>query len=154
VLIFSFLVLIPEGKNYREKRTELNKQKIELQKYEDFSASTLKKLKKLQSDNKHTIIALENDFNEKRFIKLHKNNFLSLNIHPKKKLSKEDEFLIYEVNATSSINSPKSFYDFLDAINKSDWLIGVNFPIEFKRDSKVIKSSFTMKVYKAKKVTQ
>lgn len=150
VLIFSFAVLIPEGKKYREKRTELNKQKIELRKYEEFSANTLAKLKKLQSDNRHTITALSNEFNEQRFIKLHQKHFLSLKIQPKKRLSKEDEFLVYEVNATSSINSPKSFYAFLDAINKSDWLIGVNFPINFKREKDHIKSSFTMKVYRAK----
>jgi hypothetical protein len=150
VLVFSFLVLIPEGKKYREKRAELNKQKVEFKRYDDFSKTILDKLKKLQSDNRHTITALSNEFNEDRFIKLHKKHFLSLNIQPKKKLSKEDEFLVYEVNTTSSIDSPKSFYNFLDALNRSDWVIGVNFPIDFKRDSKIIKSSFTMKVYKVK----
>jgi hypothetical protein len=48
---------------------------------------------------------------------------------------------------TSQINSPKSFYDFLDAVNKSDWIISVNFPISFKREAEMIRSSFTMKVY-------
>jgi hypothetical protein len=35
----------------------------------------------------------------------------------------------------------------LDDLNKGDWIIGVNFPINFVRDGEMIKSSFTMKVY-------
>jgi hypothetical protein len=62
----------------------------------------------------------------------------------------EDGFAVYEVNTTSQISSPKSFYDFLDAINKGDWIIGINFPINFKREADVIRSSFTMKVYSVK----
>jgi hypothetical protein len=58
-------------------------------------------------------------------------------------------FTIYEVNTTSKINSPKVFYNFLDSINKSDWIIGVNFPINFKREADMIRSSFTMRVYTA-----
>ncbi|NPA59243.1 MAG: hypothetical protein GXO30_02085, partial [Epsilonproteobacteria bacterium] len=93
---------------------------------------------------------LSTEFNPQRFIKLHKKYFNSLSILPKTNLKKEDDFLVYEVNTTSYINSPKSFYEFLDALNKSDWIIGINFPINFKRDAKAISSSFTMKVYKAK----
>ncbi|NPA59886.1 MAG: hypothetical protein GXO30_05415, partial [Epsilonproteobacteria bacterium] len=55
VLIFSFFMLIPKGKEYRAKRMELNKQNIELKRYEEYNANTLEKLKKLQSDNRHII---------------------------------------------------------------------------------------------------
>ena len=64
-----------------------------------------------------------------------------------KKLDNEEEFSVYEVNTTSEITSPKNFYNFLEAVNKSDWIVGVNFPITFKRDGEIISSSFTMKVY-------
>ncbi len=91
--------------------------------------------------------AFDATFNKDRFQKQHRNYFSSLRLSKLAKTSVEDEFISYEVNTSSEISSPKSFYNFLDAVNKSDWIIAVEFPINFKRDSEMIKSSFTMKVY-------
>ncbi|OIP52844.1 MAG: hypothetical protein AUK54_10275 [Helicobacteraceae bacterium CG2_30_36_10] len=152
VLLFSFLLLIPKGKEYREQRTELNKGNVELRKYQDFNEETLEILKKLQSDNGHVITAFDNTFNAARFEKEHKNYFNTLTLSKlEKSEDEEDEFSVYEVQTTSQINSPKSFYDFLDAVNKSSWIIGINFPINFKREEQMIRSSFTMKVYSVKR---
>ncbi len=150
VLLFSFLVLIPKGKEYREERNELKKANRELRKYENFDSDTFSLLKKLQSDNRHIITAFKTDFNADRFEKQNKNYFSSLSVSKKVFIDKvEDEFSVYEVNTTSHISSPKSFYQFLDAVNKGDWMIKINFPINFKRDADMIRSSFTMRVYKA-----
>ena len=147
VFLFSFLVLIPEGKEYRIKRSTLNKQKNELRRYKEFNDETLERLKNLQSKNGRIITAFETSFNSKRFQKIHRTYFSSLKLSKKESKEEEDEFSVYEVNTTSSISSPQNFYDFLDAINKDDWIISVNFPINFKRDAESIRSSFTMKVY-------
>jgi hypothetical protein len=153
VLLFSFLVLIPKGKEYREQRSALNKDMIELRRYEDFNAATLQKLKELQSTNAHIITAFDNTFSSERFHKRYSSHFNSLKLSKKQALANEDEFAVYEVNTTSSINSPQSFYEFLDAVNKADWIIGINFPINFKRDAEMINSSFTMKVYNTQKIS-
>ncbi|WP_294964206.1 hypothetical protein [Sulfurimonas sp.] len=153
VLIFSFSVLIPKGKEYREQRNLLNKDRMEVRRYEDFSISTLDKLKELQSENAHSITAFDNSFNSERFEKQHSLHFTTLKLSKKKPLENEDEFAVYEVNTTSSINSPQSFYAFLDSINKGDWVIGINFPINFKRDHELITSSFTMRVYSTQKAS-
>jgi hypothetical protein len=147
VLIFAFLVLIPKGKDYRAQRIELKKAAIELNKYQNFHEHTLGKWKDLQSENRHAIAAFDNIFNPDRFEKQHKKYFSALKLSKISKEKDEKEFAVYEVNTTSQISSPKNFYNFLDAVNKSDWIIGVNFPIDFKRQGKMIKSSFTMKVY-------
>ena len=147
VLLFSFLVLIPKGKQYREERMELQKSSAKLQKYQNYHDKVYDTLKNLQSKNRHIIAAFENKFDAKRFQKEHKNYFSSLHLAKISKVGQEDGFDVYEVNTTSSIASPKNFYNFLDAINKSDWIIGVNFPITFKRKGDSIASSFTMKVY-------
>ena len=153
VLLFSFLVLIPKGKSYREQKTELYKENVELKKYQDFNEETLEILKKLQSDNRLVIAAFDTAFNAEKFEKEHKNYFQSLTLSKlEKSKDEEGEFSVYEVQTTSQINSPKSFYDFLDALNKGSWIIGVNFPIHFKREDKMIHSSFTMKVYGRKKI--
>jgi len=147
VFLFSFLVLIPEGKEYRIKRSTLNKQKNELRRYKEFNDETLERLKNLQSKNGRIITAFETSFNSKRFQKIRILQKRTGRNHILCKVSSPTWRALYEVNTTSSISSPQNFYDFLDAINKDDWIISVNFPINFKRDAESIRSSFTMKVY-------
>ena len=147
VLIFSFAVLIPEGKEYRIKRVELKKTNKELREYENFHNQTLETLQDLKSKNRRVITAFDATFNPERFEKQNKNYFSSLSVAQVNFLKIEKDFAVYEVNTTSQISSPSTFYNFLDSVNKSDWIIGINFPINFKRDGELIKSSFTMKVY-------
>ncbi|MFK5937478.1 MAG: hypothetical protein QM497_03680 [Sulfurimonas sp.] len=146
VLIFAFLVLIPNGKEYRKNRVQLKVHSKELRKYQNFYDETQLKLKELQKKHRHVIVAFDSKFNPQRFQKQYKSYFSSLKLSEVKKSVRKEEFTTYEVNTTSQISSPKSFYNFLDAVNKSDWIIGVNFPIEFKRDGELIKSTFTMEV--------
>ena len=112
VLIFSFAVLIPHGKDYREQRAELRKENKELRKYQNFSDETLEFLQNLKSENRHIITAFDTTFNPVRFEKTHQSYFSSLSITKKVKLEDEGEFSVYEVNTTSEISSPKTFYDF------------------------------------------
>jgi len=151
VLIFAFAVLIPEGKAYRIQRTELKKDSKELRNYQNFHDETQETLQTLKSDNRHIINAFEASFDAHRFEMQHKSYFTNLNVLKIASMKDEEDFGTYEVNTTSKISTPTSFYDFLDAVNKSDWIIDVNFPIDFKRDGELIKSSFTMKVYCNKK---
>ena len=153
VLLFAFLVLIPKGKEYRQERLELKKSSVKLQQYQDFHDRVYKKLKDLQSKNRHIITAFENRFDATRFQKENKSYFASLKLSKVVNGADEAGFSVYEVNTTSHIASPANFYNFLDALNKSDWIIGVNFPITFQRDGEMIRSSFRMKVYANKEDT-
>jgi hypothetical protein len=145
--VFSFTVLIPSGQEYRIKRVDLKKTTKEYRSYSDFHDETALKLKDMQSSNRHIITAFDATFNPDRFEKNHKKYFLSLHVSKIAYDGVDDGFNVYEVNTTSKLDSPTSFYQFLDAVNKSDWIIAVKFPIEFKREEQLIKSSFTMKVY-------
>lgn len=147
VLIFAFGVLIPEGKEYRIKRVSLKKMSKELREYQNFHIQTLDTLKTLQGKNRRIITAFGMSFNPERFEKKNKSYFSKLSVSELSPLEIEDAFVVYEVNTTSQISSPANFYNFLDSVNKSDWIIGINFPINFKRDGELIMSSFTMKVY-------
>ena len=151
VLLFAFLLLIPKGKEYRVEKANLKKVSRELSKYQNFHDETYDALKKLQSENRRIILAFEAPFNAQRFQESHQSYFQSLNISKANQESNESEFSVYEVNATSKIDSPRGFYDFLDALNKSEWIVAVNFPIHFKRENNLIESSFTMKVYSSPK---
>lgn len=147
VILFSFGVLIPEGKAYRLQRSDLMKVDRKLREYRNFESDTIDKLKELQQSNRRVITAFDATFNPDRFEKENRKFFSHLSVSSVEFSAVEDSFAIYEVNTSSQINSPKSFYDFLDSINKSDWMINVNFPIEFKREGEMINSSFKMKVY-------
>lgn len=147
VFIFAFVFLIPEGKEYRNDKAQLKKESRELRKYENFRDDVLEKLTELKSENRNVIRAFDTEFDASRFEKMNSEYFHSFKIAPQTKSYNEERFSVYEVNTTSQINSPQSFYDFLDAVNKSDWIIGINFPIDFKRERELIRSSFTMKVY-------
>lgn len=147
VIIFSFAVLIPAGKSYRVERTDLKKVDRGLREYQDFESDTISKLKELQKNNRRVIKAFEATFSPQRFEKENSKYFSKLHVSSVDFAKNEENFAVYEVNTTSQMNSPKSFYDFLDAINKSDWIISVNFPIEFQRKGEMIDSSFRMKVY-------
>jgi len=147
VLLFSFNVLIPQGKNYREQKIVVLKQGNELQRYEMLHMQTLETLKELQAKNRHIIKALDTRFDPIRFEKQHRGFFHSLHLEEMSELSKEGFFQVYEVNTSSQIDSPLNFYSFLEAVNKSDWVIEIHFPIHFKRDEKRIESSFKMHVY-------
>ncbi len=147
VLVFAFGVLIPEGKKYRLRHSELIKVSKKLHEYEDLEYDTTEKLKDLQQKNRTIITAFSMLFNPTRFEEQNKKWFSNLTVSKVNLSKKEGYFAIYEVNTSSEINSPKSFYNFLDAVNKSDWIIGVSFPIDFKRKGDLIHASFRMKVY-------
>ena len=147
VLIFSFGVLIPAGKEYRIKRVDLKKVFKEYRSYQNFHSQTEETLQDLRSANRRIITAFDTTFKPERFEKQHKEFFSSLSISNSSSPIVEKGFSVYEVNTTSQINSPKSFYDFLEKVNKSDFIIAINFPIDFKREGEMITSSFKMKVY-------
>jgi len=151
VFVFSFELLIPKGKEYRILSADMKKEIRKFRQYKDYSDTKLGIVQELQQKNRVIIEAFNYNFNPEKFQKQYKEYFSKLQISPKTELKNEKEFKVYEVNATSQINSPKSFYNFLDAVNKGDWIISVNFPIKFKRKEDGISSSFTMKVYKIDK---
>ncbi len=146
-LLFAFVLLIPAGKEYRVKKMERDKFERTMTQYQMWYDETYNVLKDLQSKNKRIITAFDNGFDPDRFVKTNRHYFQSLQLSPVGEGSAEAPYRVYEVNATSRIGSPENFYDFLEGINKSDWIIGVNFPVHFKRDQELILSSFTMKVY-------
>lgn len=147
ILLFSFLFLIPKGKEYRLLRLESKKEQQMIERAREHHTTINEKLEKLQTAHAETIKAYENHFNPKKFTKVHQKEFQNLFLTEVAMADHNGSFKVYEVNATTRITSPDSFYHFLETINKSEWIIAVNFPIHFEREGELIKSSFTMKVH-------
>jgi hypothetical protein len=147
VFLFAFFVLIPSGQEYRLARNETNKHAAELSQFEQLNDDTHGQLKSLQEKHRSIINAFANTFNQAKFIAENKKYFQNLTVSKLTKVDRQTPFDLYEVNATSKIDSPVVFYNFLDSLNKSHWVIGVNFPIHFQKEGEFIVSSFTMRVY-------
>ncbi|MBE0499434.1 MAG: hypothetical protein IBX43_09390 [Campylobacterales bacterium] len=147
VFIFAFGMLIPEGKEYRKARMEAKKISYQVDVVQAEYDRVYDTLKELRAKNRHIIGAYKTIFNPERFKTMYSPHFQSFSLSELSVRSKDGEFAVYEVNTSTLIHSPQGFYDFLDAVNKSDNIIGVNFPIHFERDANLIKSSFTMHVY-------
>lgn len=147
VVVFSLAFLIPKGKEYRTMRLESKKEEqlIALAK-ERLSEEELK-FSKLSSEHAATLKAFKTVFNPKQFTEENRHSFHDLYLSELEMAEHNRSFKIYEVNATTKITSPQIFYEFLEKINHSPWIIAVNFPIHFEREGEWIKSSFTMQVY-------
>ena len=153
VFIFAFAFLIPSGKAYRMARMDAKKITYRVDTIQAEYDKIHEKLMTLQTDNRHIIGAYKTIFNPSRFKKMYAPHFESFTLSELAMHSQDGEFAVYEVNTSSLIQSPQGFYDFLDGVNKSDNIIGINFPIHFERDANLIKSSFTMHAYIASKQT-
>ena len=145
---FAVGVLIPKGKEYRKDRTLVLKEKADLKRYDEFYKQTLSLYNEKKTHNRYILEALKNDFDPKKFTKKYQKFFINLSLSKVQSTGKSTFYDIYEVNTTSKIKSPKNFYDFLDAVNKSPWLIEVTFPINFIKEGELIHSSFKMHIYK------
>lgn len=147
VIAFSFFLLIPKGKEYRTLRLENKKEeKLLLAAREHYDAVEEKK-KKMEETHQKIIKGFKSNFNPEKFARLHAHEFHDLYLSEIASSDQNGSFKVYEVNATTKISSPQTFYHFLDKVNQADWIIGVDFPIHFEREGDLIKSSFTMKVH-------
>lgn len=149
IVIFSVFFLIPKGKEYRTLRLESKKEQQMIAREQEQYDRANEKLEKLKSNHAHTMTAFRTPFDPKKFTKNYHQDFEDLYLTEIEIGDHNGSFKVYEVNATTKITSPQIFYQFLEKINKSDWIIAVNFPIYFEREDDRIQSSFTMKVHRS-----
>jgi len=154
IIAFSVFVLIPKGKEYRSLRLENKKEQAVIDTTREHYDLTEEKLKKLEEKNKETIKAYRSVFNPEKFMRLNRTQLQDLFLTEIHLTDQNKSFKVYEVNATTKITSPEVFYQFLEKVNHSGWIIGVHFPVHFERDKDLIKLSFTMKVHHVSEVKE
>ncbi len=147
IIMFSIFVLVPEAKSYRIKKVEKKAEMLDLYQYKNYEQQTLNTLKSLQDKNKNILKSFDETFDTVKFQKHNKKYFESLSVINISEPTFKKPFAVFEINTSSKIDSPSSFFEFIDSLNKSDWIIGIEFPIAFKREGELIDSSFKMKVY-------
>ncbi len=151
LLFFAFVVIffIPAGKAYKKEHKVYMQKMYLLDQSQEAHDQTLDNLKELQAKNRAIITAYGNLFDPQAFDRQYSRYFKRLKLTAMKKGNKEDIFDTYAVTTTSDIRTPLDFYEFLKAVNKSENIISIEFPINFKADGNVIQATFHMKVYSA-----
>ncbi len=151
IIFFAFVAifLIPTGKQYKKDHKVYMEAIYERNKAQEYHDETMMNLKDLQQKNRSIIVAYSNKFDPDAFAKQYRGYFKQLKLTTVDAKEEEDIFDIYEVKATSDIHSPTDFYDFLEAVNKSENIISVEFPIDFVAERSVIRASFRLKVFNA-----
>ena len=108
----------------------------------------MKELKKTKNMNRKILSKFKRDFNEKNF-KSFASNYIK--IHSIKKINSikfKTHFIKTTYIVKSTIKTPKSFYDFIDAIKNYKYILRVYFPIEFIKNNKEINLTLKIEHYK------
>lgn len=150
LIVFATNFLIPKGKEFRANKIVLKKERLKLQRYQEFHDKVLKTYNDEKSKNRKIIQAIKNKFERDVFLQHHKRYFISLDITKPKKdnNSSHQWYEVYNVDAISDMKSPVNFYKFIDSLNRSENIIAIEFPINFIREDDKIKSSFKIKIFK------
>jgi competence protein ComGC len=147
VMLFVFVIIIPNVKDYRvEKKLERRAYKA-YSKVQNNLDERQDLLKNLKSDNLKIIKSFDNLFDEQKFAKLLEEYFEATTFSKVDSKGYRENFIVYELNVSTSIETPLRFYEFLDHLNRFDNIIKANFPIEFASNDGFINSSFTIEVY-------
>lgn len=147
VMLFVFLVVIPSIKTFKSKKAHYlhqlkmeerlrSKQTTLQQEYNRTVAKYAEKLK-----------AFEHPFDKNAFLETagHYFNHVTLTAQGAKK--SESGLQIYRFQADFDANTPLQFYHFVDALQKMESVVKINFPIEVDAQNSKIHLRFNISVY-------
>lgn len=149
-LFVIFVFIVPSVKEYKSVRVQYNRHDLALKRVEEVLRAKEERLDKEQSQNERILKALANKFDHDKFIAYANGFFKNANLSKVSKTTKNETYSMYELNVTSLIDSPSSFYRFLDGLKSYENIIKADFPITMKSDGKFINSTFNIKVYHQK----
>ncbi|RUM65763.1 MAG: hypothetical protein DSZ06_04505 [Sulfurospirillum sp.] len=146
ILLLLLLFIIPGIKAYKQSSTNLKNIKeksLHLQKKELSVKERLEAFKDSKSKlNKKADTPFDlNDFKQyaQKFLK---------DVKIIKTQNEDTNFEEYNVSASTATKSPKSFFDFIDALNKYNSVVKINFPIELISKDNKIDLKFNVNIYK------
>lgn len=144
-----FALIVPDIKTFKRAKAEHRSQFMTTSRVENILGEKEKELKQLSSENLKILDAFVNSFDETRFIKYTSQFFEEVTLMKVKKeeMSDQKEFMMYELNVTSTLKSPSNFYAFLEGLNRYENIVKADFPIEMQAEDGYIRAQFSIKVY-------
>lgn len=148
IIIFAFIV--PNIKEYKEVKALHNRNEMATIRLENTLNAKEDQLRKIVKNNQKLLDALITTFDEKKFIIYTNKFFTHVSLAKNSNQKSHKGFLVYELNVTSSLQTPQNFYDFLDGLKTYENIIKADFPIQLTANGDIIQSSFNIKVYNLK----
>jgi uncharacterized membrane protein YhiD involved in acid resistance len=145
LLAIAFLIA-PAVKTFKKDQKAYFQTKNEYNQVLQTYNQNLDELNKLKKKNSKILNALKRDFNINNF-KAFASQYMNVKeIKEVNQTTYKKDFIKTTYIATTSIKSPKNFYDFIDALKKYKYVLRVYFPINFQKDSKSENISLTLKI--------
>ena len=144
------LIIAPSIKKFKQTQKKYFEAKYEFNMVNNQYNKTLNELKMLKKENAKILNAFRRDFNINNF-KNFASQFMEITSIEKngtKPFKKDFLTTIYFVK--SKINSPKDFYDFIDALKNYKYIVKVYFPINFQKEGKKILLTLKLEHYRLK----
>ena len=152
LFVLIFALVVPAVKAYKSVNARYAETKARYLAAKDEHDTILERYKKLQSKNRRIIEAFENRWDEKRFLAKARNYFLGVDLKALDVNTSDPHFKVYELNARAKMDSPQSFYRFLDALPSVPYVIQADFPIAFRaHGGDEIEGVFRIRVYEEKR---
>ncbi|MDO5045709.1 hypothetical protein [Campylobacter sp.] len=145
VMIFAFIV--PNIKEYKEINLQHRSQMASVTKISQIHSSKTANLNEMKEKQKQVFKAFETKFNKANFSSFAGKFFSDVTLQEVGAKESKEKFLRYELNVTTSLNTPSKFYQFIDALQRYDNIIKVDFPIKMHADKDKIHTTFNIKVY-------
>lgn len=145
VMIFAFIV--PNIKEYREINLQNRSQTASVTKINQIYNTKNANLNDMKEKQRLVFKAFETKFDKANFSAFASKFFSEVRLAEVPPKDTNEKFLRYELEVTTSLQTPSKFYDFIDALAKYDNIIKVDFPINMRGQKDKIHTTFNIKVY-------
>lgn len=148
LLLFAFFIFmaIPSVNYYKKQNSSYNEVKAEYENIKQKHQTALDRLLELKSKNRRAIEAFANEFDDKKFLNYLTTMFEEVEFN-KVEPKESEKFLRYEIEVSTSMQTPMKFYKFLSDINQYSNILEAEFPIRFEMVEGRLVGSFSLKKY-------
>lgn len=145
IMIFGFI--IPNIKEYRVIQSQNRSQLASVAKVEQIYNGKNDALNELKQKDRNLLKAFDTKFNKIKFSAFATNYFTDVKLQEIPSQIEDELYFRYELNVTSMVRTPSKFYDFIDALQKYDNIIKIEFPIKMRGENNKIHTTFNIRVY-------
>jgi hypothetical protein len=153
-IIFMFLLVFliaPTIKKFKEIKKDYYTTKIKADEIQNKLDKLTIQYKELYKKNHKIILAFKMDFNKESF-KIFSSKYMKIiNIQDKNSSIYEKEFTKKSYIISATLNSPTSFYKFINDIKNTNNVLKVYYPIVFKAKNGDLKLLYKLESFKEKK---
>lgn len=145
-----FAIIVPNIKEYKKTKALYGRNELATMRIKNSLDAKESELQKIAQTNQKILDALITTFDEKKFITYANKYFSNVTLSKGTTQITPTGFTQYELNVSSSIQSPQNFYEFLQGLSSYESVIKADFPIKMVANKELIESSFNIKVYNLK----